>query len=101
MAVGRWVTVGVPRSVAIQDVDGSSPHILLLLHPRNAFTAPLQENLPEKSVKRFKDVKGCDEAIGELQVGLEGEQLCQEECLLEELPAVVGSGRLAAVSAPG
>lgn len=30
---------------------------------------PLQENLPEKSVKKFKDVKGCNEAIGELQVG--------------------------------
>ncbi len=28
-----------------------------------------QENLPEKSVKRFNDVKGCDEAIAELQVG--------------------------------
>ncbi|KAI7841845.1 hypothetical protein COHA_004374 [Chlorella ohadii] len=26
-----------------------------------------KENLPEKSVKRFNDVKGCDEAIAELQ----------------------------------
>ncbi|KAL4425466.1 hypothetical protein ABPG75_009482 [Micractinium tetrahymenae] len=26
-----------------------------------------KENLPEKSVKKFADVKGCDEAIGELQ----------------------------------
>ncbi len=26
-----------------------------------------KENMPEKSVKSFKDVKGCDEAVAELQ----------------------------------
>ena len=59
---------------------------------------PLQENLPEKSVKRFKDVKGCDEAVGELQVRLlclGREQLWEEECHLEELPAVAQSLLLA------
>jgi ATP-dependent Zn protease len=28
----------------------------------------LQEDMPEKSVKKFTDVKGCDEAIAELAV---------------------------------
>ena len=42
----------------------------LLTAPRPAPPACLpQENLPEKSVKKFKDVKGCDEAIAELEVG--------------------------------
>jgi ATP-dependent metalloprotease len=38
--------------------------------PSGMFSQPKEyskENLPEKSVKSFKDVKGCDEAITELQ----------------------------------
>ena len=36
-------------------------------HRRPYHASTQQEDLPEKRVKRFADVKGCDEAIGELQ----------------------------------
>ena len=57
-----------PTVQQIVRMPGCWPHVPQLL---NAFgmPLPLQENLPEKSVKKFKDVKGCDEAIAELQVG--------------------------------
>ena len=43
-----------------------------------------QENLPEKSVKKFHDVKGCDEAIGELQVCQQNKDLVTyERCNME------------------
>lgn len=40
---------------------------VLLMPACFLFPGLVQENLPEKSVKKFADVKGCDEAIAELQ----------------------------------
>eukprot|EP00887_Chlorella_sp_A99_P000884 scaffold5.g884.t1 len=61
LAGGAGALGGAAPPGAVPSVSASSPAGMF------AAKEYVKENLPERSVKRFSDVKGCDEAVEELQ----------------------------------